>query len=502
MLGFLFEIFFDFGEDKMKLLHMQNFSCGYIKNIDLDIYSGEIILLAGPNFSGKSNLLKSMKKNLCDKHSGILNYFVDDKKISYVSQNPDAQLILSTVLNELLFTMENLQFDNFTMNKRLVECVNFFGIADLLDKDINELSGGQKQLIVLCSAIIVRPAIVLLDDGFSQLDIVVQNNLLNLIKLMRDEFDITFVIASSNLDNIIQICTRMIFLCDGKLYIDDSISKSLTKLFSSPFKSFLPLIPKLSIENGFKQVCMNAHEFNKLNSGFKKDTLNLTNLPNSKNVITKSIIRIENVSYKYENKFVINNLSWNIEHKINCLMGANGCGKTTLLKLIAGFIKPYCGRIKISSRNIKYMPQNVTAVFDKLTFDKQITNCKNKKFILELLDMFNISFALHENIYELSQSCQQILAFIYIIADEPDILLLDEPTKFLDKNNIEIMKKIINDLDSIVIIAAHNTEFAAQIADRCIMLFNGSIAYEQDAYDFFSDNSFYTLPINKISGQK
>lgn len=482
----------------MKLVEIKNFSARFIKNINLKIDDGEIILLTGTNFSGKSEVLKSMKKKILSDYTGTLDFFVNDNEIAYVPQNYDTQLILSTVMNELVFTMENLKLDNFTMNKRLAECANFFCITDLLSKNINELSGGQKQLISLCSAIITHPKIILLDDVFSQIDATTQYNLLNLIQLMRDDFGITFVIASSSLDNIIKICSRMIFMTEGRIIIDDRIQIAMRRIFSSPFKIFLPLIPLLSLENGMEKVCLTVQEFNECQ---EKKLSNLINAHIPKIIDReKSAIELKNVSYKYRmsDKFIISNLSWNVPYAINCLMGANGCGKTTLLKLIAGFFKPYCGSVKSFSRNIKYMPQNVLSVFTQLNFAKQIEDCADKNFVTKLLDTFNISFAVDENIYEMSPSCQQILAFISIVVQKPDILLLDEPTKFLDKNNIDIMKNVLKSINSTIIIASHNVEFVSSVSDSCLMIFNGNIAYEHEPEKFFSENSFYTLQINGV----
>ncbi len=475
----------------MKLIQFKNFSHGNLKDINLEIGSGEIILLSGANLCGKSILLSSMKKSLLKNHGGEVDFFIDDEQIAYVSQNLDSQLILSTVLSELVFTMENLRFDSFTMNKRLAECVNFFGIADLLDKNISELSGGQKQLILLCSAIITRPKIILIDDIFSQLDAILQNSIFNLIKLMHEEFDITFVIVSSNLDNVIKICQRVIFISDGQILIDGPVQNSLRKLFSSPFKLFLPPVSKLSIEKNLDRVCLTRQEFKKLCPNAKVNAQNKIR-PISKN---NSPICLKNISYKYDSnpKFVINNLSWRIEHKINCIIGANGSGKSTLLKLIAKIFKPYCGSVMGLPTNVKYLPQNALNVFALPTFIEQIDSCKDKNFALELAKLFNVSFAMDANIYDLPPSCQQILAFIYLAADRPDVLILDEPTKFLDKTNVKIMREVLQKLDTTVIIASHNIDFVYQLADNCIMLFNGNIAYEQSPFDFFSHNSFYTL---------
>ncbi len=214
------------------------------------------------------------------------------------------------------------------------------------------------------------------------------------------------------------------------------------------------------------------------------------------------ILSCKDIWFRYEKKSkdILKNcrLSLN-EGELYALLGENGSGKSTLLNVINGSLKPYRGRINCQKR-IAYLPQNPKNVFvkDSLKADFELVNNSYK----ELIEEFELSDYLNTHPYDLSGGELQRAAICKILLTEPDILLLDEPTKGLDtyaKNKLGAFLKKLTDKGISVLLVTHDVEFAAVFADRCGLLFDGEITSENECRKFFLNNTFYTTSAAKMS---
>ena len=252
----------------------KTFEC--LHDINLEINYGDFVLLCGPSGCGKTTLLSNLKKELIPNglRSGIARYNgigisqLDDETsacdIGYLFQNPDSQIVTDTVIQEIAFPLENIGVSSEEIRNRISELAAFFGLNDILHKNVNELSGGQKQLVNLCSLLVLRPKVLLLDEPMSQLDPIASYDFLSILRRLNEEFSITILISEHKSDNIFSswelpssVTTFPVILPAASLTTSTwAISTSLTSIFptlTSPQVS--PRQPRLFLEN-FLNRCL------------------------------------------------------------------------------------------------------------------------------------------------------------------------------------------------------------------------------------------------------
>ena len=215
----------------MALIEFNNFSFKYnesedniLSDINLEVESGDFVLICGPSGCGKTTLLSNLKKELLPNgiRSGDVKYdncsvgdlddLVSACDIGYLFQNPDAQIVTDSVIQEISFPLENIGTPTEEIRNRISELVSFFGINEILHKNVDELSNGQKQLVNLCSLLVLRPKVLILDEPLSQLDPITSYKILSIIRRLNEEFSITIIMSEHQLDNIFPLCDKVVFL--------------------------------------------------------------------------------------------------------------------------------------------------------------------------------------------------------------------------------------------------------------------------------------------------
>ena len=191
-------------------------------------------MLCGPSGCGKTTLLTNLKKELMPagrrtgeiKFNGVRIQDLDGISsacdIGYLFQNPDSQIVTDTVIQEIAFPLENIGLPTEEIRNRISEIVAFFGINDILHKNVNELSGGQKQLVNLCSLLVLRPEVLLLDEPMSQLDPIASYEFLSIVRRLNEEFSITVIMSEHKADSIFPFIDKAVFLKDGKIEFVDN----------------------------------------------------------------------------------------------------------------------------------------------------------------------------------------------------------------------------------------------------------------------------------------
>lgn len=515
----------------MAFLEVKNLSFKYqgsdknsLNNISFSVEQGEFVLICGASGSGKSTLLRMLKSEISplgekkgeitfDCHEIGKAEFYD---IGFVMQNPNEQIVTDKVYSELAFALESMGLDNKIMARRIGEMASYFGIEDWYMLDTANLSGGQKQMLNLASAMVTSPRLLILDEPTSQLDPIAASEFISTLKKLNKDLSLTVIIVEHRLDELLEISDKLIMLENGSLIYDGkprdvffNIDKSNKMMFSMPSASRLYLefenknsICPLSVNEGRSFIKENfENKINKLDFEYKKCE-------------NKTAIEFSSVYYRYEKELpdVLKDLNFKVyEGEIFCLLGGNGSGKSTTLNCASGILKPYSGKIRIFGKNISEY-KNMTLYkncVSKLAQDVETMFLRNT--VKEELEDANTALTLFENElssklsmhpYDLSGGEKQMLAFEKVLATKPKILLADEPTKGLDAEKKQILISTFKRLKSeeiTVMIVTHDVEFAAECADRCALCFNGRIIGEDEKHKFFSENYFYTTAINKMT---
>ena len=227
------------------IINVSSLSFGYagsdglvLEDITFDIKKGEVALIIGASGSGKTTLLKMLDKSMIPEGrlSGKAEYYGRQisslsqaeaaVKIGYVGQNPDNQIVTDKVWHELAFGLENLGVPNADIRRRVAEMSEYFGITGWYDKNTEELSGGQKQLLNLASIMVMRPEVLLLDEPTAQLDPLAKKKFIDTVLELNRDFGITIMCVEHNLADIYSKVDRVLVLEDGKLIYNNTPQKT------------------------------------------------------------------------------------------------------------------------------------------------------------------------------------------------------------------------------------------------------------------------------------
>lgn len=531
----------------MEILSIKDLTFSYpnkenfaLQNVNLSINSGDFVVVCGQSGSGKTTLLRMLKKEIAPhgEKQGAVYYKgedvekLDDKisaqKIGFVFQKPDQQIVTDKVWHELAFGLESLGYDSDYIRLRVGEMANYFGITSLFRKKTTELSGGQKQLMNLASVMAMSPDVIILDEPTSQLDPITANDFITTLKKINDELGLTVIIIEHRLQEVFPIADKVAVMEDGKVICYDTPRNVCEKLSSHPMSQGFPSAVRIWQKSGSKGECpLTVKEGrNFINLNFSERKLPLRNtIPNTEDIIT-----LKDVFFRYEKggNDILSGTNLSIKKGEHfCILGGNGSGKTTTLKILAGLLKPYRGKVIIDNNKmtkkttadfnrlgVAMLPQNPESVFLKSrVIDDYTELCKIKGIeksdyedkINSIAEKLGIKDLLENHPYDLSGGEIQKCALGKVLISEPKILLLDEPTKGVDAYSKLSLSKILQEIKSdgvTIITVTHDVEFASIVADRCGLFFDGEVLSSLVPQEFFSKNNFYTTASSRISRDK
>lgn len=480
--------------------------------------------------------------------------------IGFVQQNPDNQLVTDKVWHELAFGLESLGLSNSAIRRRVAEMASFFDMQSWFRKGVAELSGGQKQLLNLASVMVMQPKVLILDEPTSQLDPIAAEEFLKTVYKINRDLGTTVIISEHRLEDLIPMADRVVVMDGGRILADDSPWKigdflagdtpetrhpmfyglpSVMKIYSACGGSRMERglkrsedgerIAPLTIRDGrlwLEAVLGEPDESKPFDIQEESESLSPAQDPKKEET---SILTMKDVWFQYDrgSEPVLRGLNLDVkEGELFCLMGGNGAGKSTTLKAAAGILKPQRGKVtvdgltvtkdnlpKLSGSIMAMVPQNPQALFTEITAEEElaealyyrkIPEAEKAKRVREMLDTMEISHLAKTHPYDLSGGEQQRLALGKILLLEPKLLLLDEPTKGLDPFFKITLAKIFDRLKAdgmTLFMVSHDVEFCAQYGDRCAMFFDGEVASQGCAREFFAGNSFYTTTANRIVRQ-
>ena len=523
-----------------------------LNNINFSIDEGDFVLICGESGCGKSKLLRHLKPELSPhgQVSGDIYYYsqkINDysskqlaSEIGYVLQNPDSQIVTDKVWHELAFGLENMGLDTQSIRLRVAEMASFFGIQGWFRKNVNDLSGGQKQLLNLASIMAMQPKILILDEPTSQLDPIAAKDFIDTLVRINKELSTTIIMTEHNLEDIYSVCDKVIVMEDGKVICNDTNYKvadilsgdknhKMFKSLPTPSKIYNQLNGYLEGANKSPLTVKDCRQW--LNDSM--DEVTITKLDDTETEINidekdrEIAIELKDVYFQY-NKIsepTIRDLSFKVyKGEIYSILGGNGTGKSTTLSLVARQRKPQRGKIFINNiemkkynnkslyeNNLALLPQNPQSlfVFETVREDlEEVLILKNKdreyidKEVKRVSKLLDIEHLLEHHPYDLSGGELQRAGMAKVMLLNPKIILLDEPTKGLDaycKEEIGKMLMKLRDMGVTIVVVSHDIEFSARYSDRCAMFFDGSIVSEGTPREFFLGNNFYTTVSNRIA---
>ena len=501
-----------------------------LKHISFQAEAGEFLVLCGPSGCGKTTLLKQLKPVLVPggMRSGAVRFHGQSieevsareqaARIGYVFQSPENQIVTDKVWHELAFGLESLGYESAEIRRRVVEIATFFGIQNWFYEEITHLSGGQKQLLNLAAIMTMQPEVIVLDEPTSQLDPIAASDFLNTLAKINRELGTTILIIEQRLEEVFPLADRVLVMSkDGELICEGEPRKVGMELRTSKSVMFQAMPTAMRIWNGIanEQECpVTIREGREFLTVLAKEQMP-QELPEEKEEGLSAeakpcVLEAENIWFRYEQNGpdIIKGMKLSL-HKGEwlCLLGGNGTGKTTAIKVLSGLQKPYRGTVT-TREEIGYLPQNPQTLFVKKTVEADLREVltgqqsEKEERLRDMIKLCRLTGLEQRHPYDLSGGEQQRLGLAKVLLRQPGILLLDEPTKGLDIEMKCILAEVLQELlqqGIAILMVSHDVEFCAAYAKQCALFFDGAIVTQDTPRRFFSGNSFYTTAANRIA---
>ncbi len=500
-----------------------------LEDISFSVSKGEFLILCGPSGCGKSTLLRHLKT--CLTPHGMFDGQISfegtplaevsardqAQKIGYVLQSPDHQVVTDKVWHELAFGLESLGYDTPTIRRRVAEIAAFFGIEHWFYKNVGELSGGQKQLLSLASVMAMQPSVLVLDEPTAQLDPIAAADFLALLGKINRELGTTIILTEHRLEEAFPFAARVIVMEKGKILCDDTPEQVGLHLKDKGSGMFLAMPTAMRVWAAL-DTKLDCPITVRDGSAFLTERIRekpMLPLPDTPAPVypDETVLEAEELWFRYEKDSpdVVKGFSLKLRKgEFYALLGGNGAGKTSALKVISGLRKPYRGEVRIQGK-LGHLPQNPQSLFVKRTVREDLYEVfrgqklpkeeqdKQAAWAVQLCDLGEF---LDRHPYDLSGGEQQRTALAKVLLTAPDLLLLDEPTKGFDAEFKVAFAGILRKLNAqgvTILMVSHDVPFCAEYAHKCGLYFDGGIVAEDRPRAFFSGNSFYTTPANRMA---
>ena len=509
-----------------------------LNRVELKIEKGDFIAIVGNNGCGKSTLCKVMNglipHFITGKFEGnVLVNEIDTKSVEigdlarivgYVYQDFENQIVRPTVLDDASYACMNYAMPDYLERgkKALKDC----GLEGKDDEYIWQLSGGQTHLLALAGAVSLEPEVLILDEPIAQLDPRHADLIYGILKDLNERFGKTIIVIEHHTEYIADYCKHVVLLKQGHVE------------WMLPTKQALDRVEDLQASNIFPpQVTLAANELKKQGklpgdvilpstvADGKKIFRNLRfanpeiHENKSKGGSVSALFRGVSVSYrsvKGEPKKIYEKLNLELlkGEKI-ALIGSNGAGKSTMMKLMTGLIKPNDGEITLKgiavqnskpehlSKYVSMVYQNPEDMFIKdsieadIAFAMQVRGVENwQEKTANLLERFRLTELKNRDGRLLSGGQMRRASLAIGVALDPEILLLDEPTANLDiATRKEIMKtlKDMADVTDTVMIATHDMQLVAEWAERIIVLYHGKVVADGSRNEIFGNKEIVDM---------
>jgi energy-coupling factor transport system ATP-binding protein len=448
-----------------------------LRDVSLEINEGEFVILVGPSGCGKSTLCRALNGLIPHFYGGNIEggVSVDGQEtrhtppaklagiIGMVFQDPENQLVMTNVENEMAFGMENLALSREEMHSRVAQLSTYFDLQRFFKRFIPELSGGEKQKVALASVLAMRPKYIVLDEPTSQLDEETAVLFLDFLKRLNREQGIAIVIVEHRLERCLRHAQRIVLMEGGRIILDGKPKELMLALRE---KGLIADFSRKTVEDGHSSVVLSARS----------------------------------LDFAYGETKILKDLSLDVRsQEIVAIVGANGCGKSTLLKHLNGLLRPKAGKVVLMGQDIEksttaslanqigYLGQNPNNYLFEETLTKELEfTLKNLSidhrewkeridWSLKVLDLER-----YREMFPRDLSCgeRERAALASVIVGRPKILVLDEPTRGLDYGNKEKMASILDALREqgmTTVLVTHDYRFVAEHATRVMRLEEGRL---------------------------
>jgi energy-coupling factor transporter ATP-binding protein EcfA2 len=506
-----------------------------LKNLSLKVEEGEFLLLIGNSGAGKSTLLRCLNGLVPHFHGGTLSGTVRvagrdpvalgprgmSQVVGFVLQDPESQFVVDSVEDELAFAMENHNLAPSVMRKRVEEVLDQINIAHLRHRKINTLSGGEKQRVAIGAVLTLQPQVLVLDEPTSQLDPQAAEEVLTTVQKLNADLGLTVILSEHRLERVVQYADRLVYLPgDGGSPAIGSPQEILPQVDLEP-----PLV-RLAKNLGWTPLPLTIKDGRRFARALNLPSAEVQRPPGRADRVRNDhaeMMHMTNVWFSYGGQEALRGINLSVAGgEFVALMGRNGSGKTTLLKHIVGLLHPERGKVELFGEDIRgssvedialrvgYVPQNPGSLLFADTLREELDFTRRSHQLdtggyEDLLASLNLSHLADAYPRDLSGGERQRAAMAAILVSDPDVILLDEPTRGLDYHQKRALASFLSTKQrqgKAVVMSTHDVELVAQCAERVVILAEGQVVVDGPARRVMSDSMVFSSQIAKLFGDE
>lgn len=507
-----------------------------LSDINFQVQAGEFVLITGQTGCGKSTLLKTLNGLIPHESGGRFSgrVLIDgqdtrtipvtalSETVGLVFQNPDDQIFSTQVKDEVAFVLENMGLDPATVSQRVSEALAAVGLSGKESDSVFTLSGGQRQRLAIASVIAAKPGLLALDEPISQVDPQGAQELLTVLKRLNTELGITILIVEHRLHEVVALCDRVVVMAAGRM-VWDGPKEALVSQPDILLQHGLRLPQPIAVchQLGVEPELEAAAAVTAIKRHFSAlCTAQPVAAVGKRDCSTAELVTLDDVWFRYPKQQTdsLQGVSLTLRRgEIVALMGTNGAGKTTLLQQINGLLQPDAGAVSIlagsaavNTGHVGQVLQNPDLMLFKSTVKAEVLfGCRQDTEWIQVLDSLGLSGLEAEFPLALSRGQRMRVAIASVLACQPQVLLLDEPTTGQDAGRIEDITGVLHSFAAgggAVLFCTHDTEMAAKIASRIVVMSKGRIIADGNPEDVFSQEATLAtaslkLPPAVIMGQ-
>jgi energy-coupling factor transport system ATP-binding protein len=519
------------------IISLQNITYTYpaanrpaLRDFSLEVEEGEFLLVTGVSGAGKSTLLRILNGLVPHFYGGQISgtALIADRdpvavgpgemseSVGLVFQDPEAQFVAEIVEDELAFAMENAGLPLTTMRKRVEESLHALGIDHLRARRVNTLSGGERQRVAIAAVLTLQPRILVLDEPTSQLDPQSAEEVLDSLVKLNKDLGLTIILSEHRLERVVQHADRILYMDRDGSSLVGTPREILAEI---PLAPPLAQVARLLGWHPLPLTIKEARRFigvRNVELGMRNDQAN--NVPPTPFRIPNSTFRIQDVWFAYAGREVLHGLTLELHSgEITAIMGRNGAGKTTILKLLTGLLKPSRGSVTTLgldtrhasldaiSKLVGYVPQQPDLLLFADTVQAEVDFTRKTHGLppdgADLLASLDLTRYRASDPRDLSVGERQRVALAAVLSGDPQALILDEPTRGLDylqKDALAATLRRLRDEGRTIVLATHDVELAAHLADRVILLGDGEIIADGPAREVMTDSLTFSSQISKL----
>jgi energy-coupling factor transport system ATP-binding protein len=508
-----------------------------LDGVDLKFTEGELVLLVGKSASGKSTLLRAA--------SGLVPHFFGGRfsgrvlvggldtresgpdQIAAVAgslfQDPESQVVMTAVRAELELPLSDRGWTEANIARAVEETALALGIADLLDRSLDTLSGGELQRVGLGAALVGEPKLLLLDEPTSQLDPVAGDELIWQLRRLNEEWGVTVLLAEHRVERCLAAADRVVALDRGRVCFDGRPTE-FVEWAAIEAPELAPPVSMMCARAAIRPLPIGVKDGRALLRargwvGENAGSADQHPAERSRRLLRSRRARrtpdpalaLERVWVTYDDGTgasfpALRGLSLRIGRgETVALLGRNGAGKSTLLRVAAGLRVPDRGRLGAAG-DVALVLQNPGDYF----LHEHVRDELPKRWAQAALEEIGLTAAEGTDPRDLSGGERQRLALAVVLAgrgigggDVPAVAALDEPTRGMDRVHKQQLATRLRSLaarGAAVVVATHDVEFAARVADRCVLLANGRVVADDRTDEVLSGGRYFATEVARVLG--